>query len=762
MQKCSQKIRFFLFLALSSSFTLIADDSGYGKYGLKKLSEEEYHHLENNVHKAINVEPNALGTDRINARLQEYQIPAQKILNSIVTEFNLLKTPTKEASKLIGTSASLPTSVNNSLLPSFPPIGNQGQLGSCGGWGSTYYQASHELGLLNGYNNKKSPTYILSPAWTYNMTNHGEDEGVYVTDAYDLLSVNGAVSILAFPYNKKYTPWDLKTEDWIAALSNRMNPYVLIPGLDGNLTAIKQALNNGHVLTFVTCIDSWVFTTIKFDFWNWYNPYFGEQACTYMAGEEGGHLMTIVGYDDNLWIDVNDNGTVDSNERGAFLVANSWGTDWGNSGFIWISYDAFLTSSAVSKGPTKNRVAAGSPFNSCVISITPKSAHYSPSLIAEFSMSQTQRNQITAQVGSSTTDQSTPASLIYILNGQGGALEFDGEGASTLGTVTFAADLTDLIPEDSAEMNRYYLSIGDSATGNPTILNSFVLIDSVHNRQENSHGLPKTYDNSEGTLYLDYDFQDGPSQDTTTPLVSITTPSKGALLKGTTSIVLTAVDDVAISSIDLYVDSKLLKTWQTSPCKFSLDTTTLSNGSHHIKVIAKDSSGNICQRVVSVKVYNHIKISTNAGGPPASFKGTNWTSDSNVCKGITSTITSPLDFTNPIYATARLGNMTYTYTVPNGRYSVSLKFAENLFNEPEQRVFDAFINGNKVISDLDLFSTAGFGNPYDLTFPVIVTDNTISIVFSSKIDRAQINAIQINSSRSNMVKPPIDLFKKNL
>jgi hypothetical protein len=36
--------------------------------------------------------------------------------------------------------------------------------------------------------------------------------------------------------------------------------------------------------------------------------------------------MCVVGYDD---------------ARGAFEVQNSWGTNWGNAGFIWITYDVF-------------------------------------------------------------------------------------------------------------------------------------------------------------------------------------------------------------------------------------------------------------------------------------------------------------------------------------------------------------------------------------------------------------------------------------
>lgn len=41
----------------------------------------------------------------------------------------------------------------------------------------------------------------------------------------------------------------------------------------------------------------------------------------------GGHALCAVGYDD---------------ERGAILIRNSWGTNWGIDGYCWIPYDYFI------------------------------------------------------------------------------------------------------------------------------------------------------------------------------------------------------------------------------------------------------------------------------------------------------------------------------------------------------------------------------------------------------------------------------------
>ena len=41
-----------------------------------------------------------------------------------------------------------------------------------------------------------------------------------------------------------------------------------------------------------------------------------------------GHAVCIIGYDDNLY-------------GGAFEIVNSWGPNWGNSGYLWIKYSDF-------------------------------------------------------------------------------------------------------------------------------------------------------------------------------------------------------------------------------------------------------------------------------------------------------------------------------------------------------------------------------------------------------------------------------------
>ncbi len=573
-------------------------------HGLRTPTPEHIEQIKEQWSQILGVRPNRLGVARIQQQLDQNGCNTVDLssVESIEEEFITDKTEGADEHIKALSNVPLPSHVDNSSLPSFPPIGDQGQEGCCVAFGSTYYQATHEIGFVNGINNKKSSKGILSPKWTYNMINGGGDNGSYPPQAFDLLSKNGAVNITKLPYEAgDFLAWDVKTQDWIDAISNRTSQPQFVKGLGGhysqNLKTIKQLLNNGHVLTFATYADSWVAAVVGKDpAPNAKNRFVGQAAISWMNGMDGGHYVTIVGYDDDVWIDVNGNGKVDAGEKGAFLIANSWGTDWGANGFVWVSYDAFLEKSAVVNGPGPGRVAMADAMDSLAVAITAKAHNYSPKIIAEFGLSSSTRDQIGISAGISSTKVTIPSKTFIsgAINYQGGPYEFNGTQGDTPETVTFALDLSDLI-NSSSSASRFYLQVSDNARNHPTTLTSYCLHDLVNRETVSASGLPKTVNNNTIISHIDYEFHPKAGQENAPPTAEIISPAEeGTLVHGLLPVTVSAIHDVAVARVELYLDynNPPIQTITSAPFNFPIDTTKIRNGWHLLTAVAYGTSDN--------------------------------------------------------------------------------------------------------------------------------------------------------------------------
>lgn len=179
-----------------------------------------------------------------------------------------------------------------------------------------------------------------------------------ISSNYQILKTNGAVTMSEYPYyvNGTYSyNWLNDESAMLNALSTKVSrdrsAYIDVKNTetpitsptDSNLTEVKQLLCAGKVLVISTRISDIDMSNCSIK-----NATNGQKAI-YRASFNyncGGHAMTVVGYNDSIQCDFNNDGIIQNSEKGAFKVANSYGTSFGNNGYIWVMYDALNKVSA--------------------------------------------------------------------------------------------------------------------------------------------------------------------------------------------------------------------------------------------------------------------------------------------------------------------------------------------------------------------------------------------------------------------------------
>jgi peptidoglycan hydrolase-like protein with peptidoglycan-binding domain/sulfur relay (sulfurtransferase) DsrF/TusC family protein len=104
--------------------------------------------------------------------------------------------------------------------------------------------------------------------------------------------------------------------------------------------------------------------------------------------------------------------------------------------------------------------------------------------------------------------------------------------------------------------------------------------------------------------------------DTTPPTASVTSPTSGSTVSGTVNVVISAADNVGVTSVTFYVDGVVKGTTATAPYNFSLDTKTLTNGAHLFAARASDAANNT---VTSASIP--VTVSNSASGGTGGTSG---------------------------------------------------------------------------------------------------------------------------------------------
>ncbi|MDX2175110.1 MAG: FG-GAP-like repeat-containing protein [Candidatus Sumerlaeia bacterium] len=239
----------------------------------------------------------------------------------------------------------LPSRVVN--VAHLPPVGLQ-VIGSCTSWATCYYLKSYQEARERGWTRPLPPEARLSPAFSYNFVRaSGAFDGSSFESNLGFLTRYGTCAYDDFPETGDVTQTPTIAE-WKAAAANRAASFSTIDSASPEgLVQAKALLASGELLATGMSVYA------NFDAYYWYSPDPG--ACTdnevlYApdnSTRRAEHALCIVGYDDNKTYF---NGT--ETRSGAFLIVNSWGTNWGVSvpesdgerGYIWVAYDYFQNS----------------------------------------------------------------------------------------------------------------------------------------------------------------------------------------------------------------------------------------------------------------------------------------------------------------------------------------------------------------------------------------------------------------------------------
>lgn len=224
--------------------------------------------------------------------------------------------------------ANLPSSID--LSNSFPPPGDQGLQGSCVGWAVAYALKSYQEKMEEQWEYSSRGT-LFSPSWIYNQINGGFDVGSDPMEALQLIVDRGAATMATMPYDATNFTRQPGSAARNEAAIYRAEGFQRVNGV----AEMRRALA------------ARVPVTIGIKSYESLHRLSGPASVysTFTGESDGGHMVTIVGYDDTRF-------------GGAFKVINSWGTGWGDGGFFWIPYSdmadvslvAFVLKDAVNSG----------------------------------------------------------------------------------------------------------------------------------------------------------------------------------------------------------------------------------------------------------------------------------------------------------------------------------------------------------------------------------------------------------------------------
>jgi C1A family cysteine protease len=214
-----------------------------------------------------------------------------------------------------------------SLKKFAPSPQNQGINGTCVAWSAGYAARTISLAIQKNISTQDSiNNYTFSPGYIYYkikpVTDSTCSSGASILTAMKTMTGNGAIlkkegiidCVKSISENfelQKATPYKIK--DFLS-LNESYGKFT-----KNDILKIKKSLTEKKpVVVSLKCFGS--FTKVSST--GIWTPVEDDE-------ELGGHAVCIIGYNDKL-------------NKGSFEIINSWGTEWGDKGFGWLSYEQLM------------------------------------------------------------------------------------------------------------------------------------------------------------------------------------------------------------------------------------------------------------------------------------------------------------------------------------------------------------------------------------------------------------------------------------
>ena len=249
--------------------------------------------------------------DVLDTSSDENTLGAEDIDPRVYAGFEII-TYNSELLGVAGEDAVQPQSVD--LSSNFPIPGDQGSQGSCVGWATAYALKSYQEVAEIGWS-PNSADHVFSPSYIYNQINLGScDNGSYIHEALQLIVDQGVATLSSMPYSQN----SCSAQPSAFAIQEAANFKALRKARVNDTADVKAALANRLPVV------------IGFKIYSQFYNLFGPDSVynTVSGSSDGGHAVTIVGYDDRRY-------------GGAFRLINSWGRGWGDGGYFWLPYNMF-------------------------------------------------------------------------------------------------------------------------------------------------------------------------------------------------------------------------------------------------------------------------------------------------------------------------------------------------------------------------------------------------------------------------------------